>query len=97
MRRRRLFALSVALVALVASSVRATEDTSVPDVRRWEYVVLLRTKGDVRDAVGRAERAAFAEGAARVLQRRVELSPPERNEQRWLPGWMNRVDTYRTR
>jgi hypothetical protein len=37
----------------------------------------------------------FAEAAYRVLYRRVQNSPPSRNEARWLPGWRNRVNTYR--
>lgn len=37
----------------------------------------------------------FADVAGRVLQERVENSPPERHERRWLPGWLNRVATYR--
>lgn len=37
----------------------------------------------------------FAESAARVLRARVKNSPPARNEARWLPGWLNRVATYR--
>ena len=37
----------------------------------------------------------FAEAAARVLERRVRNAPPERREQRWLPGWLRRVDSYR--
>ncbi len=36
----------------------------------------------------------FGESAAAVLTRRVENAPPERNEQRWLPGWKNRVRSY---
>lgn len=36
----------------------------------------------------------FSKSADRVLTRRVELSPPARGEQRWLPGWRNRVATY---
>lgn len=38
--------------------------------------------------------ADFSRSANRVLTRRVELSPPSRREQRWLPGWRNRVATY---
>ena len=38
---------------------------------------------------------AFAAGAATVLTRRVELAPSERNEQRWLPGWLKRINSYR--
>lgn len=37
----------------------------------------------------------FADAAMRVLQRRVRNSDPRRNEARWLPGWRNRVNTYR--
>jgi len=36
----------------------------------------------------------FARSAKRVLQRRVQNSPPERNESRWLPGWLHRVNSY---
>ena len=32
--------------------------------------------------------------AARVLTRRVENSPAERGESKWLPGWKNRVRAY---
>ena len=36
----------------------------------------------------------FAESAEFVLVRRVQNSPPERNEKRWIPGWKNRIKTY---
>jgi len=38
---------------------------------------------------------AFADAALSVLKRRIQLAPPERNEQRWLLGWKKRIDTYR--
>ncbi len=41
-----------------------------------------------------APTSEFARSADRVLTRRVELSPPSRGEQRWLPGWLNRISTY---
>jgi len=37
----------------------------------------------------------FAEAAARVLERRVQNAPDGRREQRWLRGWLRRVDSYR--
>ncbi len=37
----------------------------------------------------------FANAAMRVLDRRVRNSPRSRNERRWLPGWNNRISTYR--
>lgn len=39
--------------------------------------------------------AAFADSAEASLRQRVALSPPERNEQRWLAGWMKRIESYR--
>ncbi len=36
----------------------------------------------------------FSAGAERVLLRRVRNSPPERGEERWIPGWKNRIKTY---
>lgn len=48
----------------------------------------------VMPANGSDALAAFADAAAAVLKRRVANSPPERNEQRWLPGWLKRVSTY---
>ncbi|MEA3189357.1 MAG: hypothetical protein QOD99_3187 [Chthoniobacter sp.] len=36
----------------------------------------------------------FAESAGRVLMRRVQNAPQERHEERWLPGWKNRVSSY---
>lgn len=38
----------------------------------------------------------FADSARATLARRVRLAPPERKEQRWLEGWFNRIETYRS-
>ena len=38
--------------------------------------------------------AEFARAAKAVLTRRVHDSPRARNEARWLPGWINRVNSY---
>ena len=37
----------------------------------------------------------FAASAAQVLRERVNNSPPQRNERRWLGGWLKRVASYR--
>lgn len=37
---------------------------------------------------------SFVTAAEQVLERRVLNAPAERNEQRWLPGWGNRVRGY---
>ncbi len=36
----------------------------------------------------------FVESAKSILKLRVQNSPPERNEDQWLKGWCNRLDTY---
>ncbi len=43
---------------------------------------------------GRAACAEFSRAASVVLRRRVANAPAGRNEQRWLPGWLNRCKTY---
>ena len=37
---------------------------------------------------------AFAESAKRVLSRRVQNSPADRGEKRWLAGWHSRCEAY---
>ena len=44
---------------------------------------------------GQPAAVEFAEAAKRVLQRRVDNSPPGRGEARWLAGWWNRCDSYK--
>jgi hypothetical protein len=36
----------------------------------------------------------FADEAKKILTLRVKNSPKERNEQKFLPGWINRINTY---
>jgi hypothetical protein len=45
-------------------------------------------------AQGTSPLADFVTSAKAVLARRVANAPPERNEQRWLAGWNNRLGTY---
>ncbi|MGH8163754.1 MAG: hypothetical protein ACREP1_05405 [Rhodanobacteraceae bacterium] len=59
--------------------------------RGWGLLQVLEGMSDEGPAVN-----AFSESAARVLRERVANSPPERHESRWLPGWLNRVATYRS-
>jgi hypothetical protein len=37
----------------------------------------------------------FSECAKNVLLRRINNAPKERNEKRWINGWMKRVESYR--
>ena len=43
---------------------------------------------------GAAAAREFSVSAGKVLSQRVENSPPERKESRWLAGWLKRVKTY---
>ncbi len=43
---------------------------------------------------GRAAAQEFSRSARAVLTQRVENSPPERKESRWLAGWLQRVNSY---
>jgi hypothetical protein len=58
----------------------------------WGLLQVLQ--GMTQETTGRAAVKSFADSAKTVLKNRVRNSPPERNEARWLPGWLKRVDTY---
>lgn len=49
----------------------------------------MRDENEAPDAVGE-----FARSADNVLVERVKNSPLGRNEQKWLPGWQKRVNSY---
>jgi hypothetical protein len=54
---------------------------------------LLQVLEEMRPGVNPAEKE-FSRAAAQVLKRRVKNAPPARNEQRWLAGWLKRVNSY---
>ena len=58
----------------------------------WGLLQVL--EGMPQESSGRLAVKDFAESAKKVLTNRVHNSPPERNESRWLPGWLNRINTY---
>jgi hypothetical protein len=58
----------------------------------WGLLQVLQ--GMNQETSGSAAVKSFAESAKTVLKNRVRNSPPDRNEARWLPGWLKRVDTY---
>lgn len=55
------------------------------------FQVLARMRGatEAPDALGE-----FIRSANLVLEERVQNSPLSRNEQRWLPGWQQRINSY---
>ena len=58
----------------------------------WGLLQVL--EGMSGESTGRQAVKNFAESAKKVLTNRVRNSPPERHESRWLPGWLNRINTY---
>lgn len=38
----------------------------------------------------------FVDSAKKVLAQRVKNAPPEKHEEKWLKGWFNRLETYKT-
>ena len=55
----------------------------------WGLLQVLECMRDTTNS-----KAEFARCAKKVLTRRVENSPKERNEKKWLKGWLKRIDTY---
>jgi hypothetical protein len=51
--------------------------------------VLQEMPGNAQDPL-----STFAETAKMIIKRRVQNSPQERHEERWLPGWLKRIDSY---
>lgn len=58
----------------------------------WGLLQVLEEMQPVTSA--EAAPAEFARASKAVLRRRVQNSPPARNEKQWLAGWLNRCDTY---
>lgn len=67
------------------------EGTSPTERYKGEGWGLLQVLSDMKPGGGAA---AFGQAAKRVLTRRVQNSPKERGESRWLAGWHNRCDGY---
>jgi hypothetical protein len=77
-----------ALIDYVNFKGEGVQPTERYQGKGWGLLQVLQAmppNGTVRD---------FSEAAANILKRRVQNAPPERNEQRWLPGWTNRVQDY---
>ena len=55
---------------------------------------LLQVLEGMHDASGNDAVDEFARSAKAVLIRRVQNAPTERNESRWLAGWIRRVNSY---
>lgn len=55
----------------------------------------LAFSGHNKEEIDAAILASFRRSAEQVLTNRVNNAPLERDEIRWLPGWKNRIQTYK--
>lgn len=79
-----------ALIDYVNFKGEGTKVTERYQGQGWGLLQVLETmpeEGGVAD---------FGHAAELVLSRRVKNAPPERHEERWLPGWSNRVAAYKS-
>lgn len=78
-----------ALIDYVNFKGEGTLETERYNGEGWGLLQVLEAMPDEGDAPRQFARAAEA-----MLIRRVRNSPPERHEDRWLPGWEARVQRY---
>lgn len=81
-----------ALVDYVNFKGEGVLDTERYNGKGWGLLQVLEGMNGTEN--GSAAAREFARSARAVLSLRVKNSPPERNESRWLAGWLQRVDTY---
>jgi len=78
-----------ALIDYVNFKGEGTNPTERYNDRGWGLLQVIEGMDDSNAAV-----TAFSDSAARVLAERVKNSPPERDEAKWLVGWIRRVESY---
>ena len=67
--------VAVLATALALPAVASLETPDEPEVRRWEYIVLVRASQQIRNPIGRAETAALKAGGAVLETSRSEVGP----------------------
>lgn len=78
-----------ALIDYVNFKGEGTLETERYDGQGWGLLQVLEAMPESGDAV-----REFSHAAKEVLARRVKNAPPERHEEKWLPGWEARVGRY---
>jgi hypothetical protein len=81
-----------ALIDYVNFKGEGTKPTERYQGRGWGLLQVLQEMKGI--GYGNEALINFSESAKKILSRRVELSPPERHEERWLAGWIKRVSSY---
>lgn len=70
------------------------EGTSLQERYQGKGWGLLQVLQQMPDLSNRSPTEEFVIAAKAVLSQRVQNAPPERNENRWLKGWFNRLESY---
>jgi hypothetical protein len=78
-----------ALIDYVNFKGEGTNPTERYGGHGWGLLQVIEGMDDYDSAV-----SAFSDSAARVLAQRVKNSPSERDEAKWLAGWVRRVEAY---
>jgi hypothetical protein len=80
-----------ALLDYVNFKGEGTSPTERYQGRGWGLLQVLQA---MRDQAGRTPAGRFSDAALAVLSQRVRNAPLARAEERWLPGWSKRVESY---
>jgi hypothetical protein len=91
---RRLEKSSSGIYALIDYNNFKGDGTAVKERYNGHGWGLLQVLENMKGTDPKTAPKEFAEVAKKLLARRVENAPSQRNEIRWLPGWKNRLDTY---
>lgn len=81
-----------ALIDYVNFKGEGLSDTEKYDREGWGLLQVLQAMDDV-DAQSALDQ--FRQAAAKVLTRRAENAPKPIEKEKWLPGWLKRLETYR--
>ena len=80
---------SFALIDYVNFKGEGTNPAERYNGRGWGLLQVIEGMAEEGNAA-----ESFSSSAARVLAQRVKNSPSDRDETKWLPGWVRRVESY---
>lgn len=81
-----------ALIDYVNFKGDGTQASETYNGKGWGLLQVLGSMKDVPS--GQPAAAEFSASAKRMLNRRIDNSPPARGEAKWREGWLNRCSTY---
>ncbi|MBD3794539.1 MAG: hypothetical protein IE878_03130 [Epsilonproteobacteria bacterium] len=73
---------------------KGLKDTERYNNQGWGLLQVLEHMPPVQS--GSQALVEFSNSSRAILEQRVKNSPPQNNEAQWLPGWINRTNSYKT-